>query len=603
MRSIRLRTCALAALVSTLAACGGGAPQTGADGKPLKVYRHSMDGAPVNIDPVQSAVIYSNFITINTYDTLYTYKYLARPYELKPNLATALPEVSDDGLTYTIKIKPNTRFIDDPAFADGKGRVVTAEDFVYSIKRHFDPANQSQGSWLWDGKIVGMKAWADAGADYDKPVEGLRALDDTTIQIKLVKPFPQLTYTFAMGFSGIVPREAVDKYGPGLATKAVGSGPYQLTRFSTTKAVLVPNPNYRKEPLDLAAEGYDPAKHAQFGLEALDGKAPPFVDRLEIDFIEETAARWASFTSDKEVQFSNVPVEQVDAVVASKQPVTLKKEWSDRYFSTSGIEAGFVYTYMNMDGVLGDDGTPEQNAKNKALRCAMRDAFSWAERNRRFYSGIGTIFPGVITPVVPEYDPDADRDSVIQNLERGKQRLKDAGWTAETLPKITYGHTAAVVYRQMFDQFRGWMTELGFPAEKVDVKTYATFGDFNRDVKNSVLDIAGIGWGLDYPDAENTLQLFYGPYETPGSNNANYKNPEYDRLYEQSSVMQPGPERTAIYRKMNQMLIDDCVAMTGLSRNRIYLWHKDVIGLPDREILGGFWLKYVDVKTPDAAEG
>lgn len=598
----RLRLVALAGLVAALAACSGErAPTTGADGKPLKVYRHAMDGAPVNIDPVQSAVVYSNFVTINAYDTLYTYKYLARPYELKPNLATGMPKVSDDGLTYTYTIKPGTRFVDDPAFEGGKGRVVTAGDFVYSIKRHFDPNNQSQGSWLWDGKFVGMKAWKEAGADYDKPVEGLQALDDTTIQIKLTKPFPQLTYTFAMGFSGIVPREAVEMYGAGMATKAVGSGPYKLERFSNTKAVMTPNPNFRKEPVDLAAEGYDPAKHAQYGLDAIDGRSPPFVDRLEIDFIQENAARWASFTSDKEVQHIYVPVEQVDTILASKDPITAKPEWAERYHMTSGTEAGFIYTYMNMDGVLGDDGTPEQNAKNKALRCAMRDAFSWADRNRRFYSGLGKIFPGFIPPVVPEFDPNASLDSTVQNMERAKQRLKDAGWTADTLPEITYGHTSAVFYRQIFEQLRGWLQELGFPQKKVKSKAYATFGDFNRDMKNSVLDIAGLGWGLDYPDAENTLQLMYGPYETPGSNNANYKNPAYDALYEQSSVMQPGPERTRIYREMNEMIIEDCVVMSGMSRNRIYLFQKDVIGLPDREILGGFWLKYVDVKTPETA--
>lgn len=598
----RLRVAALAALVAALtAACSGErAPTTGADGKPLKVYRHSMDGAPTNLDPTQTATIYANFLVLNAYDTLYSYKYLARPYELKPNLATGMPEVSEDGLTYTYSIKPDTRFVDDPVFPDGKGRVVTAQDFVYSIKRHFDPDNRSQGNWLWTGKIVGLDDWGNAGADYDKPVEGLKALDDTTIQIKLTKPFPQLTYTFAMGFTGIVPREAVEEYGASLSTKAVGSGPYKLQRFSTTKAVMVPNPNFRQEPLDLAAEGFDPAKHGDYGLEAIAGKAPPFVDRLEIDFIEETAARWASFTSDKEVQFTSVPVEQVDAVLASKDPITPKESWTDRYHFTNSLEAGFIYTYMNMDGVLGDDGPPEQDAKNKALRCAMRDAFSWSERNRRFYSGIGTVFPGVITPVMPEFDTDVSMDSVTQDMEQAKQRLADAGWTPETLPEILYGYTSAVFYRQVFEQFRGWMQELGFPQKKVKSTSYATFGDFNRDMKNSKLDVAGLGWGLDYPDAENTLQLLYGPYETPGSNNANYKNPEYDKLYEQSSVMQPGPERTAIYRKMNQILIDDCVLMSGMSRNRLYLWHKDVIGLPDREILGGFWLKYVDVKSPDS---
>ncbi|MEN8822607.1 MAG: ABC transporter substrate-binding protein [Abyssibacter sp.] len=598
-RTPRLLSAAAASIVvATLAACGGGQPRTNADGTPMKVYRHSMDGAPVNLDPVQSAVIYSNFVVLNTYDTLYSYKYLARPYELKPNLAKALPEVSEDGLTYTIRLKEGSGFIDDPAFADGKGREVIAQDFVYSIKRHFDPKNRSQGAWLWQGKIVGLDQWKDDGADYGAEIEGLKALDDHTIQIKLVKPFPQLTYTLAMGFAALVPHEAVEAYGRELSVRPVGSGPFKLERFSTAKAVFVPNPNYRQEPVNLAAEGYDPALHAEYGLEAIDGKAPPFVDRLEIDFITETASRWASFTSDKEVQYSHVPVEQVDSVLASKQPLELKPEWSERYHSAHGTEAGFVYTYFNMDRpALGTSDDPAQNAKNKALRCAMVDAFSWAERNARFYSGIGNVFPGVITPVVPEFDPETPRGSVTQDMAAAKQALEDAGWTPETLPEIIYGHVASVTNRQMFEQFRGFMAELGFPVDKVRGESYATFGDFNKGIKTNQFDVGGLGWGLDYPDAENTLQLFYGPNRTPGSNNANYSNPEFDALYEQTAVMQPGPERTAIYRQMNQMVIDDCVALTGLSRTRIYLWHKDVIGVPDREILGGFWLKYVDVKT------
>ena len=143
------------------------------------------------------------------------------------------------------------------------------------------------------------------------------------------------------------------------------------------------------------------------------------------------------------------------------------------------------------------------------------------------------------------------------------------------------------------------MKKIGYPPGKVVLKQYATFGDFVKDTSNSRLPIVSKGWSLDYPDAENTLQLFYGPNGSPGSNDANYKNPEYDRLYEQSAVMLPSPERTEIYRRMNQMVIDDCIAISGLSRTRIYLWHKNVIAMPDREIVSGFYLRFVDIAAGD----
>lgn len=586
----------LALSASFLLAMAAACSRPGVDSE-VKRYRHSDDGVPTNIDPLQAATVYSNQVVVSVYDTLYRYKYLARPYVLVPNLAAGMPEISDDGLTYTITLKPGVRFIDDEAFPDGKGREVTAHDVVYSLKRHFDPARVSQGRWLWDRKIEGLNQWMDAGADYDAAVPGLLAVDDHTVRVRLVKPFPQFMNTLAQGFAAIVPHEAVTAYGEGLGTRAVGSGPWKLERYTREQVRLVRNPDFRKEPLDLAYEGYDAALHGHLGIAHLDGKPSPFVDELWIDFIQESAARWASFTSGREIQMSGLPVEQTDIVLASKDPVALKPEYAQRYHLDTGPEAGLVFTVFNMaDPDIGNVPDPQRNAMNRALRCAMRDAFDWQQRNDRFYSGLGEVFPGVIPPLLAEFDATLSRDSVTHNPERARARLAEAGWTAENLPTLDYGLVASVLGREMAEEFRGYMAAVGIPPEKINIKTYATFGDYNRALRTSELPIMGYGWGLDYPDAENVLQLFYGPNAAPGSNAANYRNPAYDALYEQSSVMLPSAARSEIYRQMNQMLIDDCVGILSLSRRRIALWHRDVLGLPDRQILGGFWLRFVDVK-------
>lgn len=586
----------LALSASFLLAMAAACSRPGVDSE-VKRYRHSDDGVPTNIDPLQAATVYSNQIVVSVYDTLYRYKYLARPYVLVPNLAAGMPEISDDGLTYTITLKPGVRFIDDEAFPDGKGREVTAHDVVYSLKRHFDPARVSQGRWLWDRKIEGLNQWMDAGADYDAAVPGLLAVDDHTVRVRLVKPFPQFMNTLAQGFAAIVPHEAVTAYGEGLGTRAVGSGPWKLERYTREQVRLVRNPDFRKEPLDLAYEGYDAALHGHLGIAHLDGKPSPFVDELWIDFIQESAARWASFTSGREIQLSGLPVEQTDIVLASKDPVALKPEYAQRYHLDTGPEAGLVFTVFNMaDPDIGNVPDPQRNAMNRALRCAMRDAFDWQQRNDRFYSGLGEVFPGVIPPLLAEFDATLSRDSVTHNPERARARLAEAGWTAENLPTLDYGLVASVLGREMAEEFRGYMAAVGIPPEKINIKSYATFGDYNRALRTSELPIMGYGWGLDYPDAENVLQLFYGPNAAPGSNAANYRNPAYDALYEQSSVMLPSAARSEIYRQMNQMLIDDCVGILSLSRRRIALWHRDVLGLPDRQILGGFWLRFVDVK-------
>jgi ABC-type transport system substrate-binding protein len=581
-------------LAVVLTACG----ESTAPDDNSRVYRHSTDGAPSSLDPAQAATVYSNMVVVNVFDTLYRYKYLARPYQIAPNLATGMPEVSADGLEYTFRIRPDARYTDDPAFPDGIGRAVTVNDLVYSLKRHFDPATRSQGAWLWTGRIVGLDAWAEAGADYAADIEGLSVIDDHTLRIRLTAPYPQLVYTLATGFSALVPQEAVAHYGREFGVRPVGSGPFRLTSFDSALARLERNPHFKRPPLDLAAEGYDPALHGEYGLAAIDGIEYPVLDRLEIHFIQENAARWSSFASGA-VDNVMVPNEQVEQVLDSRgpnnsDPIRFRPEMAEQYHGSSGVEAGFVYAGFNMaDERYGHHPDPARDAANRALRCAVRDAFDWDARNDTFYYGIGRIFPGVIPPVVPEFDPDLARDSVEGRIEQGRQRLTEAGWDADNLPELNYGLVSGVQQRQMYDQFRARLIELGFPPERIGAETFATFGDFSRAMKNRRLDLFFLGWTLDYPDAQNTLQLFYGPYETPGSNNFNYRNPEFDALYEQAATLQPGPQRTELYQRMNRMVIDDCVAITGLSRTRIHLWDKAITMFPDNEILGGFFMRFV----------
>jgi oligopeptide transport system substrate-binding protein len=597
----RIAMVGLGLAVLSLLGCGADDGPVTASVDNAKVYRHSMDGSPTSIDPVQGSSIYANFLLLNIYDTLFSYKYLARPYELKPNLAESLPDISPDGLVYTIRIKQGVRFIDDPSFPDGKGRELVASDIVYSLQRHFDPANRPQGAWLWLGRIVGLDDWKASGSDYSQTVEGLQAVDKYTLRIKLIRPYPQLLYTLATGYSAVVPREAVEHYGQEFSVNPVGSGPFRFSTYDSSRVVMARNEDYRQEPVDVYAEGYDPIKHVKFGVEAIHGRSPPFVDRLEIDFIKEASARWNSFTKGNEIQFSSIPNEQVDQVLSSKHPITLRPEYAEKYHMVAGLEAGFVFNTFNMSfPEFGYNPDPERERRNKALRCAVIKGVSWEQRNESFYMGLGVTFPGIVVPVVPEFDPDLSRDSVTRDVEGARKLLIENGWTADTLPELVYGAMAGVTSRLFYEQFRAWMKEIGYPPGKVVLKQFATFGDISKAWKENQLPWIAKGWGLDFPDAENTLQLFYGPNASPGSNDANYRNPEYDELYEQSSVMLPSSERTALYQKMNRILIDDCIVMTGMSRTRIFLMHKNVVAIPDREILGGFFLKYVDIRDAGA---
>lgn len=602
----RLASASLA-LVIALAGCeaertDSSAGPAGRDLAP-SVYRHAMDGAPSSLDPAQASNIYANFMAVNLFDTLYRYKYLARPYLLEPNLADGMPQVSSDGLIYTIRIKPGVHFIDDPSFPDGKGRAVRAADFVYSIKRHFDPSSRAQGAWLWQGRIVGLDEWKDAGADYDQAVSGLRALDERTIQIQLISPFPQLPHTLAQGFSAVVPREAVDAYGQEFAVRPVGSGPYRLLDFNSARATLLRNEGFRREPFSLAAEGFAPARQGGLGLERLEGRIPPFTDRIEVEFIAEDAARWNAFIAG-ELDFVKVPVSQFDQVLARRDPPALQPALAERFHLAANLESGFVHTDFNMDDQrIGYHPDPDQDARNRALRCAIVKAFDWPKRNEIFYYGIGQVFPGILPPAAPEFDPEQDHSAVRRDLDGALGLLSSHGWNAGNLPPLEYGFTSSVTERQMFEQFRSFMADIGYPADRIRALTYATYGDYAKAYLNREVMLITSGWTMDYPDAENTMQLFFGPNATPGSNNANYDNEEFNRLYRASATMQPSPLRTAMYRDMNRIVIDDCATISGISRKLILLWRREHALLPDRSFVGGFFFRFADVKPVTADPG
>jgi len=582
-----------------LVGCGQ-APQTDND-KPVKIYRHAMDGIPGSLDPAQAASIYANFVVVNLYDTLYRYKYLARPYRLQPNLAAAMPGISEDGLRIIIRIKKGVHFIDDPAFEGAVGREIKAEDFVYSIKRHFDPNTRAQGAWLWQNRIEGLNLWKKEGSDYDKEITGLRTLDDYTIQITLTQPFPQFVHTLTQGYSAIVPREAVEKYGQTFASHPVGSGPFKLISRDSVRALMQRNPNFRQEPIDLEDEGFDPETQINTGLQALQGKTPPLVDQLVIEFIKEGAARWNTFSAG-EVDFIKAPVSQFDSILSQRNPPMLSPEYEGQFHFEASPESGFVYTNFNMaDERIGFHPDAEQNRRNRALRCAMVKAYDWKKSNETFFYNIGRVFPGVIPPSVPEYDADGDHSYIQRDLQGARALLQANGWDENTLPTLEYGFPYSVSEQQAFEQFRSFMVDAGYPANKIRPMKFATYGDYQRAYSQRKIALINSSWTMDYPDVENHMALYYGPNASPGSNSANYDNPQYNRLYETSVIMNESPERTRIYRDMNQLLMDDCASITGISRTLIFLWNKDVIMKPDRSFLGGHFMRFVDlVETADA---
>ena len=267
--------------------CSKSQDDTGDSLPTLKVRCVALSSKIRSMDPGDIGDVTSSIITSNMYETLYQYHYLKRPYELMPSLAQAMPEISDDGLVYTIKIRPDVFFVDDKCFPGGVGRKVTAEDFIYAWKRIANIKYLSKNWWIFDGRIVGLDDFreytksleTEAEVDYSRTVAGLTALDNLTLQIKLTKPWPQILFLLAHLPTAPMAKEAVDYYKDKIINVAIGTGPFMLDSWQRgSRIILSRNPKFRKEYYPVEGEPED----AEKGFLDNAGKQIPFLDRVEI---------------------------------------------------------------------------------------------------------------------------------------------------------------------------------------------------------------------------------------------------------------------------------------------------------------------------------
>jgi len=219
-------------------------PAVAAD--PSKVL-HVAFVAPENgFDPQATGDLYSNYVNRQIFDSLYRYDYLARPYKVIPNTAAGLPEISSDGLTWTIKVRPGIYFTDDAAFK-GKKRELAAADYVYSWKRLLDPKLRSINAQIFDDRLFGAKAAIEAAKktgkfDYDAAFEGAQAVDRYTIRLKLNYPAYDLLGDLTSSGAAAVAREVVTAYGDPsgwVMEHPVGTGPYYLKSWRRAQQVVL----------------------------------------------------------------------------------------------------------------------------------------------------------------------------------------------------------------------------------------------------------------------------------------------------------------------------------------------------------------------------
>lgn len=525
-----------------------------------KVLNIAVSAEIKGMDPIYADDKYSSNEVARIYEGLLEYHYLKRPYTLVPNLAAELPVVSADGLTYTFKIKPGVFFQDNAAFESGKGRELVAEDFVYSIKRLADPKLQGLGWWLLEGKIKGLDAWREKYAskdavDYDEKVEGLFAADKYTLVFVLAKPFPQFLYSLAMPFTFAVSREVVEKYGKEFLNHPVGTGAYMLESFSPSSKRIeyTKNPNFRKKLFP--SEGSEEFKSMLVDA----GKELPFAEKVVINVITESQPRWLNFRKGK-LDYSVVDKDNFDSVV--KAGNKLAPELSEKGINLDiSASLDVTYTAFNHDLEL---------FKNIDLRRALSLAVDTHESNKLFYNNTALPAQSVIPPGIAGYMKDYKSPYGERDLARAKEYLAKAGYPdGKGLPVITYDCPSSSTSRQIGELFKKHMSDIG-----VNIQVNQnTWPELQKKINTRQVMLFGIAWGADYPDAENFLQLLYGPNKSPGSNGSGFNNPVFNQLFEKSSVMQDSPERTALYEKLNRMAAEELPWMYGVHRQNYTVKH------------------------------
>jgi oligopeptide transport system substrate-binding protein len=503
-----------------------------------------------SLDPALCYDTVSNTIMPLAVEGLFEYHYLKRPLELQPLLAEAMPEVSKDKMQYTIKIKKGVMFQDDAAFPNGKGRELKAGDFIYAWKRMLLPELQSPGTWIFDGKVVGwddyrkklVEAKENREALLQEPVEGLKAVDDYTIQIKLTQAYPQLLNVLAMGFGAPVAKEVTDKYGQqGLNHRMVGTGPYRLVEYvQGSKAILEKNPTFRGQTYP--TEGDDFSKQNGFLADA--GKALPMVDRIEFQIIKQSQPNWLQFMTGN-IDAAGIPKDNFDAAIENGE---LKADLSGKGIKLQKSEEAVIwYLNFNMkDKIVG--------GKNSDLRKAISMAINREEYIKKFLNGRGVKAMSIVPRVIDGHTGRTELPNDY-NLEKAKELLAKAGYPeGKGLPVIKFDLRGSDTSTKQSAEFiQKSLEAIGVKLEIV----VNTFPGYLKKESDGNLQFFLGGWNADFPDAENFLFLLASKNVSPGPNASNYINPAFDKLYNQMAGMSPSPQRNALIKQAEDIIFND----------------------------------------------
>jgi len=499
------------------------------------IFRYNESAGLVNLDPAFARDLPHIWVTNQLYNGLVQ---LDDSLHVRPAIARRWT-ISPDGKTYTFFLRKDVFFHDDPVF-HGKKRRVTAADFVYSFQRLVNPKTASPGSWVFDDV-------ADT-----KTGKAFRAINDTTLQIRLKHPFPPFLGILAMQYCDVVPHEAVTFYGDAFRKHPVGTGPFFLKNWvEGVKMVLQKNPDYFERDST--------------------GHRLPYLDAVAISFLRDKMTAFLEFSKGKLDIISGIDPSYKDELLT--RTGQLRSKFRNRVKMLKS-------PYLNTEylGILVD--TNLKIVKNSPLRLrAVRQAINYAFDRKKMikYLRNGIGIPGnkgIIPPGLPAFDARAGYGYSYQP-EKARKLLTEAGFgPGHPMPPITLVTTSAYVDLSKYVQAR--LNDVGFDAH-INVMPAGSMREMKAQAK---LPFFRASWIADYPDEENYLSLFYSKNFTPnGPNYTHFSSPVFDRMYEKSLRMVNDNSRRKLYRTMDSLVMMQAPVVILYYDEVLRFVQKDVTGL------------------------
>ena len=567
---------------------------------PKKVLRYAFEIAESTLDPAKASDLYSRTLTPHIFEGLYHFDHLARPIKIKPLTAESMPQVSSDFKVWTVKVKPGIYFADDPAFK-GKKRELIAQDYVYSFKRFADPAVKAP-AWgsLEDEHIVGLKEAHDAALknktpfDYDREIEGIRALDRYTIQFTLAESRPRFGDNLAgSDLYGAVAREVVEFYGEQVDAHPVGTGPFKLAQWRRSSFIAFErNPDYREVLYD-AEPAADDAE-GQALLARFKGRKLPMVDRVEISIITEDQPRWLSFINGEADLVYRLGYEFANQAMPNGKIAPNLAKRGIRAYKVAEAASNFVL--FNMEDPTVGGYAPANVALRRAIGLGMdtRRLIAYA------YSGLGGLAQTPLLPNTSAYDPAFKTENGDYDPGRAKALLDLYGYVdrdGDGWRDMPDGSPLVLKASTQSDQRSRKVSEvLNKNMKALGIRVDAIVAQWPENLKAAragKLAMWSLGLSAAGFDATPALAR-YDSGNIGGQNLARFKLPAMDALYARIQRLPDGPERKALFREAEEIALAYLPYKYTLTRFSYDMAQPQLVGYRRPVFWQEFW-HYVDV--------